>query len=177
MTENNLKKYIYGVLIIFISMVDVVTSKEFAEFRKDIEKQLEMIEAKIDDLIKDLEKRDARIEANIDDLRRRVDELSESSKGFIQRLRAALFPQAPPQPNAELKEEGGTEKTIGKVAEIVMKCPNFFDWDLCQESCPLYRFCDQIAAVHDVSKLSRSNLTERVRKSIMKFLTKKDSRS
>ena len=50
-------------------------------------------------------------------------------------------------------DEKATAETLAKVAEVAKKCPNFYDWDDCQEICLLYLFCDGIEASHDVSKI------------------------
>lgn len=38
------------------------------------------------------------------------------------------------------------EATLTKLAKIILTCPNFFDFDWCQDHCPLlYKFCDNIS--------------------------------
>ena len=139
-------------------MVEVVTLEEFTELRKSIEERLDAIERKLNDLIKDVNEKHARTQADVEeavkDLNRRIDDLAESSKGFVDRLREA-FARAtePSRARTESNPIGNTERTLGKVAEVIMRCPNFFDWDLCQDNCPMYQFCEGIASVQDVSKL------------------------
>ena len=55
-------------------------------------------------------------------------------------------------PKVEVDEKAKAE-TLAKVAEIAKKCPNFYDWDDCQDVCLLYRFCDQLEASMDASKI------------------------
>ena len=55
-------------------------------------------------------------------------------------------------PKVEVNKKA-TAETLAKVAEVTKKCPNFFSWDDCQETCLLYLFCDGIEASHDVSKI------------------------
>lgn len=52
-----------------------------------------------------------------------------------------------------------------------MGCPNFFDWDWCQDNCPLYLLCDEIAAVQDVSKLSKEGSIEKIKGILRKIVT------
>ena len=61
-------------------------------------------------------------------------------------------------------------KTYGRVAEVLMGCPNFFDWDWCQDNCPLYLLCDEIAAVQDVSKLSQEGSIEKIKGILRKIV-------
>lgn len=42
------------------------------------------------------------------------------------------------------KEKRSSDKTLGRVAEIVKKCPHFGEWDWCNAHCDLYKFCDGI---------------------------------
>lgn len=140
-------------------MVEVVALEEFTELRKGIEERLDAIERKLSDLIKDVNEKHAHTQADVKEtvkeLNRRIDDLEESSKGFLDRLREAIRPRAtePSRGRTESNLIGNTERTLGKVSELIMRCPNFFDWDLCQDNCPMYQFCEGIAAVQDVSKL------------------------
>lgn len=156
-------------------MVEVVTLEEFAELRKIIEESLDAIDRKLNDLIKDVNEKHSQTQAGVEEavkgLNERIDEVTESSKGFVDRLREAIRPRAtePPPAQTESNPIGKTEKTLGKVADLIMRCPNFFDWDYCQEHCPMYLFCDNIASVHDVSKLSERDSSERF-KGLLKHL-------
>ena len=47
-------------------------------------------------------------------------------------------------------------RTLGKVVEIASKCLNFFDWDWCQDQCPLYKLCDGALTVQDTTKIPPS---------------------
>lgn len=150
-------------------MVEVVTLEEFVELGKTIEERLDAIEKRLDDLVKDLNEKNARARADVEgamrDLNSRFDDLEESSKGFVDRLRDAILPRsAEPQPSrTDSNPVGGTEKTLGKVADVIMRCPNFFEWDWCQDNCPMYLLCDDIAATQDVSKLSKKDTLERIK--------------
>ncbi|MFQ6053582.1 MAG: hypothetical protein ACE5OO_05050 [Candidatus Bathyarchaeia archaeon] len=132
-------------------MVEVVTLEAFTDYR-------ERIEEKLDDLIEDVDEKHMRTQADLEravkGLNKRIDDLEESSKGFIDRLRDAFARATEPSPGRTGSNPlGTTEKTLGKVAEVIMRCPHFFDWDLCQDNCPMYLFCDNIATIQDVSKL------------------------
>lgn len=162
-------------------MVEVVTLEEFNELRKSIEERLDSIERKIDDLIKNVNERHLHTQEEVDEamkvINRRIDELEDSSKGFVDRLREAIRPRSsessPPQ--EETHSVGGTEKTLGRVADVIIRCPNFFDWDWCQENCPMYLLCDGIAATQDVSKLSKKETMERI-KGLLKYIESLRSR-
>jgi len=157
-------------------MVEVITSEEFNEFRKSIDERLDAIEGKLNDLIKTVNESNARakvdLEAAVGDINERIDVLEESSKGFVDRLRDAIIPR-PAEPRNE--REGSnpiekTEKTLGKVSEVIMRCPNFFDWDWCQVNCPLYKLCDNVSTVQDSTKLSPKNSTERFKEVLKQFI-------
>jgi hypothetical protein len=156
-------------------MVEVVTSEEFAEFRKSIEERLEAIESKLNDIIKDVNEKHEQTQADVEevlrDLNKRFEDLDESSKGFIDRLREAIRPRTaePPPERIESDPIENTEKTLGRVAEVIMRCPNFFDWDWCQDNCPMYLLCDDIASVQDISRLSQKDSIEKF-KGILKRL-------
>ncbi len=45
----------------------------------------------------------------------------------------------------EMNNQKSRMKTLSKVAEIVITCPHFGEWDWCNTSCELYKFCDQIS--------------------------------
>lgn len=162
-------------------MVEVVTLEEFNELRKSIEERLDSIERKIDDLIKNVNERHLHTQEEVDEamkvINRRIDDLEDSSKGFVDRLREAIRPRSsessPPQ--EETHSVGGTEKTLGRVADVIIRCPNFFDWDWCQENCPMYLLCDGIAATQDVSKLSKKETMERI-KGLLKYIESLRSR-
>ena len=84
-------------------MVEVVTSKEFSEFKKSIEKRLDSNEKKLEDLVKDVDEKYKRAQADLDKavkvVNKRIDEVEESSKSFVVRLREAIVPRS------ELPEE------------------------------------------------------------------------
>jgi len=126
-------------------MVEVVTLEDYNEFRKIIEERLDVIEQKLDAFIKNVEEMRTSTQANLEELNQRIDVLSQSSKGFVERLRDALRPNSTNASQTERNSIGDTEKTIGKVSEVTQRCPNFFNWDWCQENCPLYFLCDDIA--------------------------------
>lgn len=75
-------------------MVEVVTSKEFDEFKKSIEKRLDANEKKIEDLVKDVEDKYKHAQSDLKNalkvINKRIDEVEESSKSFIVRLREAV---------------------------------------------------------------------------------------
>jgi len=104
----------------------------------------------------------------------RIDDVSESSKGFVDRLKEAFSPRAA-EPTDEQEASNSrekTEKTIGKVAKIIVKCPNFFNWDFCQENCPsLYQLCDSISDVQDPSKLLQENSIDRFKEILGKLIS------
>ncbi len=162
-------------------MVEVVTLEEFNELRKSIEERLDSIEKKIDDLIKNVNERHLHTQEEVDEammvVNRRIDDLEDSSKSFVDRLREAIRPRSsePPSPQEETHSVGGTEKTLGRVADVIIRCPNFFDWDWCQENCPMYLLCDGIAATQDVSKLSKKETMERI-KGLLKYIESLRSR-
>ncbi len=162
-------------------MVEVVTLEEFNELRKSIEERLDTIEKRINELIKNVNERHLHTQEDVDEavkiINRRIDDLEDSSKSFVDRLREAIRPRSPEQ--SPLKEDthsvGGTEKTLGRVADVIIRCPNFFDWDWCQENCPMYLLCDGIAATQDVSKLSKKETMERI-KGLLKYVESLRSR-
>lgn len=47
----------------------------------------------------------------------------------------------------------GKDITLSRVANDVLSCTMFFDWDWCQDNCPLYKFCDGVSAVQDATGL------------------------
>jgi hypothetical protein len=47
------------------------------------------------------------------------------------------------------------EKTLAKVQEITMKCPNFFEWDWCNVNCVLYAECSRTHKVQDAKAASK----------------------
>lgn len=158
-------------------MVEAVTSEEFSEYRKEIEKSLRGINKRLNDLKKRLkennDKRRADFEKAAEEINERIEELEGSSVGFIERLREAINP-----PAAETAQEGNgsnkiekTEKTLGKVADVVSRCPNFFDWDMCQINCPLYHLCDNVSTVQDASRLTVKTSTERAKDVLKQFVT------
>lgn len=159
-------------------MVEVVTSDEFSEFMKSFEERLAAIEGKLDELTKSVKENRAQTKADLEkalrDLDERIDDVAESSKGFVDRLREVFNPRVVEPLN---EQEGSnprekTEKTLGKVAEIISKCPNFFNWDFCQDNCPsLYQLCDSISAIQDPSKLSQKTSTERFKELFEKIVS------
>ena len=157
-------------------MVEVVSSEEFSEFMKNFEERLAAIESKLDELVKSEKENRAQTKVDLEKAVRnvdeRIDDLAESSKGFVERLREAFNPRVvePLDQQEGSTQREKTEKTIGKVAEIISNCPNFFNWDFCQDNCPsLYQLCDSISAIQDPSKLSQKTSTERFRDLVEKF--------
>ena len=138
-------------------MVEVVTQEAFNEFKKSIEEKLDTINNSISDLIKEIKETQRLSKAEVTELNKQIEELSESSKGFVDRLRGALL-GGPSEPEGSITASsaiGGSERTIGRVADIIVKCPNFFEWDFCHQNCPMYMLCDEISGVQDTSKLSQ----------------------
>ena len=158
-------------------MVEVVTSEEFSEYQKDIEKSLKGINKRLDDLKKRLkennDKRRADFEKATKEINERIDELEGSSVGLMDRLREAINPPAaePPQEGNGSNPIEKTEKTLGKVADVVSRCPNFFDWDMCQINCQLYHMCDNVSTVQDASRLMGKTSTERAKDVLKQFIT------
>ena len=152
-------------------MVEVVTLEDFNEFRKIIEERLDAIEQKLDAFIKNVEEMRTSTQADLEELNQRIDVLSQSSRGFVDRLREALRPTPTNPPQTERNSIGDTEKTIGKVAEVTQRCPNFFNWDWCQENCPLYLLCDDIAIIQDISKLPQERSIGRIKGFIKRLET------
>ncbi len=85
-------------------MVEVVTSKDFDEFKKSIEKRLDdsekrldANEKKIEELIKDVDEKYKRAQADLKKavkaLNTRIDDVEESSKSFVVRLKEAITPK------------------------------------------------------------------------------------
>lgn len=158
-------------------MVEVVTSEEFSEFQRSIEEKLDSIQNNLDELMKSISETRDKTEADLartaTEMHRRIDELEGSSRGFIARLRDAISTTTPPTPT---EEEGPnpvekTEKTLGKVADVISRCPNFFDWDWCQGNCPLYQLCDNVSTVQDPSKLSEKTSTEKFKDILKQFIS------
>ena len=158
-------------------MVEVVTSEEFSEFMKSFEERLTAIEGKLDELAKNVKENRAQTRADLEkalrDVDERIDGVAESSKGFVERLREAFSPRVvePLDEKEGSNPREKTEKTLGKVAEVIRKCPNFFNWDLCQVNCPLYHLCDSVSAVQDPSKLSQKTTNERFKELLEKFVS------
>lgn len=154
-------------------MVEVVTLEEFIELRKSVDERLGSIERKLDELAKEINENQVNAKETVDELLRslneRIDDLEESSKGFVDRLRDAIRPRAPEPSKTEFRSIGNTERTLGRVSEVVRKCHNFFDWDWCQDNCPMYLLCDEIASIQDISKLSKKESRERFKR-ILKHL-------
>jgi len=75
-------------------MVEVVTSKAFTDFKKSIEKRLDANEKKIESLVKDVDDKYKHAQANLEDalkvINKRIDNVEESSKSFVVRLREAV---------------------------------------------------------------------------------------
>jgi len=164
-------------------MVEAVTSEEFSEYQKDIEKSLKGIDKRLDDLKKRLKKNDDKRRADIEktkkEITERIDELEGSSVGLIERLREAINSPSdePPQEGNGFNPIEMTEKTLGKVADVVSRCPNFFDWDMCQINCQLYRMCDNVSTVQDASRLMGKTSTERAKDMLKQFITTFDIRT
>ncbi len=146
-------------------MVEVVTSEEFSEFQRSIEEKLGSIQNNLDELMKSISESQDRAEADLArataEIYRRIDELEGSNRGFIARLRDAISTPPPPPEEEGSNPVEKTEKTLGKVADVISRCPNFFDWDWCQVNCPLYQLCDNVSTVQDASKLSEKTSTEK----------------
>ena len=89
-------------------MIEVVTSKEFNEFKKGVEKRLDASEKKLEELIKDVEERHesskADLEKAVKALNTRIDDVEESSKSFVVRLKEAMTPR-PAEPHEKLKSQ------------------------------------------------------------------------
>jgi septal ring factor EnvC (AmiA/AmiB activator) len=83
-------------------MVEVVTSKEFDEFKKSIEKRLNSNEKKLEDLVKDVDEKYKRAQVDLDKalkvVNTRIDDVEESSKSFVVRLKEAITPPKPESP-------------------------------------------------------------------------------
>lgn len=83
-------------------MVEVVTSKDFDEFKKNIEKRFGSNEKKLEDLVKDVDEKYKRAQTDLDKalkvVKTRIDTVEESSKGFVVRLREAITPSKPESP-------------------------------------------------------------------------------
>lgn len=159
-------------------MVEVVTSEEFSEFQRSIEDKIDAIQKNMEELLKEMDESQKNQEANLKrvlkEINGRIDLIEGSSKGFIDRLRKAITTR-PVEPPSE-DEEGSdpvekTEKTLGKVAEVISRCPNFFDWDWCQANCPLYQLCDNVSAVQNASKLSEKTSTEKFKDILKQFIS------
>jgi len=80
-------------------MVEVVTSKDFDEFKKGFEKRLDANEKKLEDLVKDVDEKYKRAQADLDKalkaVNTRIDDVEESSKSFVVRLKEAITPPKP----------------------------------------------------------------------------------
>ena len=97
-------------------MVEVVTSKDFDEFKKIIEKRLDASEKRLDasekrldaseknleELIKDVDEKHKRSKADLNKalkaVNTRIDDVEESSKSFVVRLKEAITPPKPASP-------------------------------------------------------------------------------
>ena len=90
-------------------MVEVVTSKDFDEFKKSIEKRLDANEKRLDaseknleELVKDVDEKYKRAKADLDRalnaVNTRIDDVEESSKSFVVRLKEAITPPKPESP-------------------------------------------------------------------------------
>ncbi len=75
-------------------MVEVVTSKDFDEFKKNIEKRFVYNDKKLEDLVKDVDEKYKRAQTDLDKalkvVNTRIDDVEESSKSFVVRLREAI---------------------------------------------------------------------------------------
>lgn len=45
------------------------------------------------------------------------------------------------------------EKTLGKVADVLQSCGNFYTHDWCNDHCPLWNECDKIISSQNISKV------------------------
>ena len=152
-------------------MVEVLTVEDFNEFRKSIEEKFDAIEQKLDAIIKNVEEKRTTTKAELEEINQQIEVLSQSSKGFVERLREALRPNSTNSSKTPTNSIEDTEKTIGKVAEVTQRCSNFFNWDWCQENCPLYFLCDDIAVIQDISKLQQERSIGRIKGFIKRLET------
>ncbi len=83
-------------------MVEVVTSKDFDEFKKNIEKRFVYNDKKLEDLVKDVDEKYKRAQTDLDKalkvVNTRIDTVEESSKSFVVRLREAITLPKPESP-------------------------------------------------------------------------------
>lgn len=164
-------------------MVEAVTSEKFSEYQRDIEKSLKGINNRLNDLKKKLKKNNDKRRADFEkakkDINERIDEIEGSSVSLMERLKEAINPQAvePQQQGNGSNPIEKTEKTLGKVADVVSRCPNFFDWDTCQMNCPLYHLCDKVSTVQDTSRLMTKTSSDRAKDMLKQFITTFDIRT
>ena len=75
-------------------MVEILTSKDFDEYKKSIENRLNSNEKKLEDFVKDVDEKYKRAQADLDKalkgVNTRIDDLEESSKSFVVRLKGAI---------------------------------------------------------------------------------------
>jgi len=78
-------------------MVEVITSKDFDEFKKSLEKRLDSNEKKLEGLVKDVDEKYKRVQTDLDNalkiVNTRIEDVEESSKSFVVRLREAINPK------------------------------------------------------------------------------------
>lgn len=64
--------------------------------------------------------------------------------------------------------------TLAKIAEVALCCRNFFDWDWCQDNCPMYKFCDDLETIFNLSLLEPKKLTQKVKEALKQLPGKWD---
>ena len=57
-----------------------------------------------------------------------------------------------------VEEKKAHTKILAKIAEIIQSCPHFGDWDWCNTHCELYKFCDQIVEVLNLSNIGKGEI-------------------
>jgi len=62
--------------------------------------------------------------------------------------------------------EKGRVATLGKIAEIVRTCPNFFDWERCEEICDFFKFCSDIDDIYNIENLDPKGLLNGIKEKI-----------
>lgn len=62
------------------------------------------------------------------------------------------------------------EEIMGKIAGIVQTCPEFFDWDYCENNCEFYRFCDTIMETLNAAKATeqKKSIVKKIKETVEK---------
>lgn len=47
------------------------------------------------------------------------------------------------------------DQTIARIYRELIRCKNFFDWDLCNDGCDVYRLCSALNEVHNINQLGK----------------------